>query len=345
MQKFILFLVASLFCYRLSAQQNPQYSQYMMNTYLINPAVVGIEDYTDIKVGYRNQWTNFEGAPTTYYLTAHFALDKPDRTSTGPTPYISKTIRRPITPSRQYSGKPRVPGHQGVGISLISDNMGPSSQISLLGSYAYHIPVTGHSKLAIGASGGVTQYTLDFSNLQVKVNPDPAIMGGGKITAIQPTINVGAWYYSMNYYIGVSANQLLFENYNLKPTGDNSSTYSWVGSVYPHYFLSAGYRFDATDYWTVMPSVLVKKVNLAPVTYDVNLKAMYDNRFWIGASYRNKDAFVGLVGFNISSLLNIGYSYDFTLSDINQRSRGSHEIVIGVMLNNRHKILCPQNLW
>jgi type IX secretion system PorP/SprF family membrane protein len=82
MQKFILFLVASLFCYRLSAQQNPQYSQYMMNTYLINPAVVGIEDYTDIKVGYRNQWTNFEGAPTTYYLTAHFALDKPDRTST-----------------------------------------------------------------------------------------------------------------------------------------------------------------------------------------------------------------------------------------------------------------------
>jgi type IX secretion system PorP/SprF family membrane protein len=95
--------------------------------------------------------------------------------------------------------------------------MGPSSQISLLGSYAYHIPVTGHSKLAIGASGGVTQYTLDFSNLQVKVNPDPAIMGGGKITAIQPTINVGAWYYSMNYYIGVSANQLLLKTITSNP--------------------------------------------------------------------------------------------------------------------------------
>ncbi|WP_044172147.1 PorP/SprF family type IX secretion system membrane protein [Flectobacillus major] len=345
MQKLLLIVSICLLVIKVSAQQNPQYSQYMMNTYLINPAVVGIEDYTDIKTGYRNQWTNFEGAPTTFYVTAHLALDKPDRTSTGITPNISKTIRRPLTPSRQFDGSPRVPGHQGIGISLISDKTGPSSQVSLLASYAYHIPITGHSKLSIGASGGMTQYTLDFSNLQVKDNPDPAILGGGKITAWQPTINIGMWYYSRQYYIGASANQLLFQNYNYKSNTDNTSGYSWVGSVFPHYFVSAGWRQELNEDWAVIPSVLLKKVNLAPITYDINLKAIYNDRFWFGASYRNKDAVVALLGCNISSLINIGYSYDFTMSDLRERSRGTHEIVIGVMLNNRHRIICPQHIW
>jgi type IX secretion system PorP/SprF family membrane protein len=345
MQKYILIIIFTSFSLIGFAQSKPQYSQYMMNSYLINPAISGIEDYIDIKTGYRNQWTDFPGAPVTYYVSANMPIGKPDRTSTGATPNISKTIRRPLSLSTEFRGAPRVPGHHGVGIAFVSDHIGANVQNSLTASYAYHIPVSGTMKVSLGASGGVTQYSLDFSKIQVKDNPDQAILGGGQLNAIQPYLNVGAWLYSRHFFLGVSANQLIFDNFNYASKDVAAGTYSWLGTTYPHYFLTAGYRYDVNEEWAIIPSTMIKRVSQAPISYDINLKAIHKDRFWFGGSYRHKDAVVGLLGVNISSFINLGYSYDFTLSDINERSKGSHEVVVGIMLNNRHRIVCPQNLW
>ncbi len=345
MQKHILIIFFTAFSLVGFAQSKPQYSQYMMNSYLINPAVSGIEDYTDIKTGYRNQWTDFPGAPVTYYVSANMPINKPDRTSTGATPNISKTIRRPLSLSTEFRGTPRVPGHHGVGIVFVSDRIGAAVQNSLTASYAYHIPVSGTMKLSLGASGGITQYSLDFSKFQVKDNPDQAILASGQLTSIQPSINVGAWLYSRHFFFGISANQLIFDNFNYATKDAAAGSYSWLGTTNPHYFLTAGYRYEMNEDWVIIPSTMVKRVSQVPISYDINLKAIHKDRFWFGGSYRHKDAVVGLLGVNISSFINLGYSYDFTLSDINQRSKGSHEVVVGIMLNNRHRIICPQNLW
>ena len=316
-----------------------------MNSYLINPAVSGIEDYIDIKTGYRNQWTDFPGAPVTYYVSANMPIGKPDRTSTGATPNISKTIRRPLSLSTEFRGASRVPGHHGVGIAFISDRIGAAVQNSITASYAYHIPVSGTMKVSIGASGGITQYGVDFSKIQVKDNPDQATVGISQLNAIQPNLNVGAWMYSRHFFLGISANQLIFDNFNYTSKDVTAGTYSWLGTNYTHYFLTAGYRHEINEEWAIIPSTMIKRVSQAPITYDINLKAIHKDRFWFGGSYRHKDAVVGLLGVNISSFINLGYSYDFTLSDISERSKGSHEVVIGIMLNNRHRIVCPQNLW
>lgn len=345
MKKYILvinFLSFSLIGF---AQSKPQYSQYMMNSYLINPAVSGIEDYIDVKTGYRNQWTDFPGAPATYYVSANMPIGKPDRTSTGATPNISKTIRRPLSLSTEFRGAPRVPGHHGVGIAFVSDRIGAAVQNSLTASYAYHIPISGTMKVSLGTSGGITQYSLDFSKIQVKDNPDQAIVGVSQLNAIQPYLNVGAWLYSRHFFLGISANQLIFDNFNYTSKDVTAGTYSWLGTTYPHYFLTMGYRHEINEEWAIIPSTMIKRVNQAPISYDINLKAIHKDRFWFGGSYRHKDAVVGLLGVNISSFINLGYSYDFTLSDINERSKGSHEVVVGIMLNNRHRIVCPQNLW
>ncbi|MEA5461220.1 type IX secretion system membrane protein PorP/SprF [Arcicella sp. LKC2W] len=345
MQKIVLIIFLTSFSLIGFAQSKPQYSQYMMNSYLINPAISGIEDYVDIKTGYRNQWTDFPGAPSTYYVSANIPIGKPDRTSTGATPNISKTIRRPLSLSTEFRGAARVPGHHGIGIAIVSDHIGANTQNSITASYAYHIPVSGNVKLSIGASGGITQYSVDFSKIQVRDNPDQAILDNGSLSAIQPYINLGAWLYSRHFFLGLSANQLIFDNFNYQNSNQTVSTYSWIGTAYPHYFLTAGYRAEINEDWAVIPSTLIKRVNQAPMSFDINLKAVHKDRFWFGGSYRHKDAVVGLLGVNISSFINLGYSYDYTLSDIRERSKGSHEVVLGIMLNNRHRIVCPQNLW
>lgn len=341
---FCLIVLVSLYS-TLHAQQVSQYSQYMLNPYLLNPAISGIEDYTDIKTGYRNQWVSVDGSPTTYYLTAHTAIGKADRTSSGATPYMSKSIRRSPELSRRYKGSPRVPAHHGIGFSILSDQVGAMSELNLSASYALHTPLSGRFKLALGAALGASQYKFDLTNLSVKVNPDPALATANKLVAWQPTFNVGTYIYSRNFYIGIAANRMLFDSFNYKDQGASTSNYSWTGKVFPHYFLTTGFRIDIGENWTISPSALVKKVNQAPLSIDGNMKAIYKDRFWFGGSYRHKDAVVGILGVNINSMLNIGYSYDFTTSDLAVSSRGSHEIVVGLMIGNRHKILCPQNLW
>lgn len=343
MPKIILVFLMITMSLMAFAQTQPQYSQYMMNSYLINPAVGGIEDYTDIKTGYRNQWTDFEGAPTTYYLSAHMPIGKTDRTSTGARPNFSKSIRRPMPLSNQFNTSAKVPIHHGIGFILVSDKTGANTQNSFNISYSLHVPITTKMKLAIGLSGGISQYTVDFSKVQVKDNPDQAIVAGSRLTALQPNLNAGAWLYSKQFFVGISANQFIFNSFNYKNT-DNPNQ-RWSGDAIRHYFLTAGFRQELSEDWTLIPSTLIKRVAQAPISFDVNLKTVFRERFWFGTSYRHKDAFVGLIGANISSLINLGYSYDYTLSGLKERSRGSHEIVIGIMLNNRQRVLCPQNLW
>ncbi|MFN8358105.1 MAG: type IX secretion system membrane protein PorP/SprF [Spirosomataceae bacterium] len=339
MPKRLLTLCCFLLCSGVWAQQKPHYSQYMMNGYLLNPALSGIEDYMDVKTGYRNQWSGFGGEPTTFYLSAHGALNKPDRTSVGALPVRGNNGRR--IPKAKYNPYQVVPGHHGVGMMLVSDKTGPTSRTSFALSYAYHLPLRNGMKLSLGASGGLTQHTLDFDKITL-ANPVDPVTQQGKVNTTQPDVNIGAWLYTRQWYVGASANQILAKKLDF--TG-NQGSYQWLGQLYTHYFVTAGYRAELSEDWAFSPSVMVKYVRPTPLSFDINAKLFFRDRFWFGGSYRHKDAVVGLVGFNVNYLINIGYSYDYVLSSINTVAKGSHEVVIGIMLNNKQRILCPVHMW
>jgi type IX secretion system PorP/SprF family membrane protein len=110
-------------------------------------------------------------------------------------------------------------------------------------------------------------------------------------------------------------------------------------------FATAGYKFIVGDNIGVIPSIMVKKIDPIPLSIDMNLKMAFRDRFWLGGSYRKDDSFSALAGFNVSSLFSLSYSYDFTTSDLRTVSNGSHEIVLGLLLNNRYKVTCPQHNW
>ncbi len=330
MKKLLLSFLSLMACYAAQAQQRPQYTQYVFNNYLLNPAVTGIENYVDFKAGYRSQWTGLDGAPVTSYLTLNAPLGDAfvngDATSMPAAGGINPYSR--LYTQNYQAAEP----HHGIGLMVVSDKAGPISTTNIDASYAYHLGLTDKLNLAVGVAAGVERVSLNTALITLENPLDPAI-ASGNLSQWKPDLSVGIWAYSSNYYIGASVQQVLKQTLNF----GTSSAYNQNTTV-PHAFFTAGYKIFLTDEITLMPSVLVKEIKPVPASYDINLKASFGDRIWVGGSYRHDDSFAALAGINISSVINVGYSYDFTTSNLRTVSNGTHEIVIGVLLNNRYHV-------
>jgi len=189
----------------------------------------------------------------------------------------------------------------------------------------------------MGVSAGVSHISLNTSLITLENPLDPAISNGNN-SQWKPDLSVGVWLYSSNYYVGASVQQLLPQNLYFS----TNSTYNQSQTV-PHYFLTAGLKLPISDDVSLLPSFLVKVIQPVPTTFDINMKIAFQDIFWLGGSYRKDDSFGALAGFNINSSINVGYSYDITTSDLRTVSNGTHEIVIGILLNNQNKVRSPQH--
>ncbi len=338
MKKLLHILGVSLLMLQLAeAQQKPQYTQYVFDNMLLNPAVTGIENYIDLKAGYRSQWTGLQGAPVTSYLTlsAPFGSDfvRGDAASVSPgneeNPY-----------SRLYSQNYQAAEpHHGIGFMVVSDQAGPINTTNMDVTYAYHLGISGTFNLSAGVAAGLNHISLNTSQIVLE-NPSDPILNNGNFSQWKPDLSIGVWGYSSDYYIGISAQQLLSQNLYLSTTNTSNQP-----KTVPQYFVTGGVKLFLSDDMTLMPSALIKFINPEPVSFDVNMKLAFRDRFWIGAAYRNQDSVAGLLGLNISSLINISYSYDYTTSALRTVSSGTHEIVIGLMLNNKDRVVAPRNSW
>lgn len=317
------------------AQQKPQYTQYVFNNLLLNPAVTGIENYTDVKAGYRSQWTGLQGAPVTSYLTVDAPIG--DNFIQGDaTAFPAAGGEDPASRSYTQNYMASEP-HHGIGFMIVSDQAGPINQTNIDLTYAYHLGLTDRINLAVGVQGGVNHVILNTSQITLENPFDPAIANGNN-SQWKPDLGAGFWLYSSNYYFGASVQQLLPENlyFSTNNAYDQSKTV-------PQYFVTAGVKLFLTDDISILPSFLIKEINPLPLTYDINAKISFRDKFWIGGSYRHDDSFGVLAGLNISSFINIGYSYDITTSALNTVSNGTHEIVIILLLNNRYKVSSSQH--
>ena len=319
------------------AQQKPQYTQYTLNNYLLNPAIAGIEDYADVKLGTRHQWSGLEGAPVSYYATFHAPIMKD----------VNPAMkRRPgVVPKEATTKKPstyrQIRPHHGIGAMAMTTQTGPLKRSSLNVSYAYHQPLTRTLRLSAGVSPGMFQYSLDQSEVRV-INPnDPAILDG-RVNETKFDLNMGFWLYSYNFYLGVAGTQLVPSKREHLTTGvaeDNS------GRLQQHYFVTGGYRLDVSPGMAVIPSVMVKMAQPSPVSVDATVKAIYGDRVWAAVSYRHNESVAAMAGVNISYLLDLSYSYDASTSPLGPANAGSHEVVLGFKLRNTSRVLCPQWAW
>ena len=319
MSKLLLtILILSTLVLQANGQQRPQYSQYMLNNFLLNPAITGIEDYTDIRVSNRRQWVGLDGAPVTYYLTAHAPINKGA---------ASNKFHKELA-------------HHGVGVSLHTDKTGPLRRTGLTGSYAYHMAITRSINISAGAAVGVIRNSINTSELKL-TNPSDPLLGGGSIINNVLDLNLGLWLYSKSFSVGVAGAQLLEDAGSFQPEGSTTPSLD----LQRHYFATASYKFSPTPLLDVVPSVMVKLADPSPASIDANIRVLYNKQFWVGAGYRHDDALVAMAGVYVNPLLDISYSYDATLSNLNKVSAGTHEVVVGFKLMNTRRIICPQWVW
>lgn len=320
------------------AQQKPQYTQYTLNNYLLNPAIAGIEDYADVKLGSRHQWSGLEGAPVSYYATFHAPIMK------DVTPATSSQ-RYGVVPKEASTKKPtsyrRVRAHHGLGAIAMSTATGPLKRSSFNVNYAYHQPISRTLRLSAGVAPGLIQYNLDPSAVRVINKNDPAI-NDGRVNETKFDLNMGLWLYSYNFYLGLAGNQLVpgkREHLTSGTATDNS------GRLQKHYFLTGGIRLDVSPDLALIPSVMVKMAQPSPLSVDATMKVMYGNRVWAAASYRHQESVAAMAGININYLLDLSYSYDMGVSALGPVNAGSHEVVLGFKLRNTSRVLCPQWAW
>ncbi len=331
-KKFVISGLCILVLGCASAQQQPYYTQYMMNNFILNPALAGIENYWDCKVSYRNQWVGINGAPTTLYLTINTPLGK-----TGydyETPTTVPDLQAKNLGAKQFLMEYTAPpAHSGVGFTILNDKTGPLSRIAAYGSYAYHVPVGLRTSLSFGVSLGVQEVTVDQGAVDFgQANPvDPAVAGSGYLNKLEPDVNAGLWLSNKSFFVGLSAQQIIPVPINSTNGASSGGVELLTGKLIPHSFLTAGYKILISEDVSLLPSIMIRYVQPLPLGFDVNAKILYQDLLWLGFSYRYQEGFAGMLGVNISSTINIGYSYDYTTTQLNTVSSGTHEIVIGFL--------------
>jgi type IX secretion system PorP/SprF family membrane protein len=340
MRQLLLMLCAGCMYTGLFAQQQPHYTQYIINNYIINPAITGIENYTDVKISHRHQWVGLQDAPVTTYLTLHMPLGKKDDRTT---PTSFKTPGENPRGRNFWQDYEAAKPHSGIGMKIINDRTGPINRFAGYVSYAYHIGISAQTSIAAGFEAGVRNISLDRSKLDFgAANPiDPAVYNSKEINQLKPDFGAGIWVYSADYFIGLSAQQIIPQ----KIYFSDNTVKQEAGKLVPHLFATAGYRFFIDEDITMLPSIMFKYVQPAPVQFDINTKFQYRDVMWIGAGYRYKDGVAAMFGVNVSNTFNLSYAYDYTTSNLNTVSKGTHEIILGFLIGNKYGDWCPRNVW
>ncbi|MEQ1676831.1 MAG: PorP/SprF family type IX secretion system membrane protein, partial [Chitinophagaceae bacterium] len=158
MKRSLLFLVCAVSMLQGKTQQRPHYTQYILNPYILNPALTGVENYTDLKVSTRDQWVGLNGAPKTSYLTIHAPIGKNDyRTSATSYQVPGENPRGRYYWENYTAAEP----HHGIGMTLVNDRTGSFNRFTANLSYAYHLGLTPTTNLSAGFAAGITNVSID----------------------------------------------------------------------------------------------------------------------------------------------------------------------------------------
>ncbi|HTB31346.1 MAG TPA: type IX secretion system membrane protein PorP/SprF [Bacteroidia bacterium] len=281
------------------AQQDAQFSQNMFGKLDYNPGYAGMDKAYCASLIARDQWVNFPGNPETFLFNGDA--------------YI-----------------PQIGG--GAGISIYDDQLGFQKTLEVKLSYSYHI-VVGSGVLGVGPTLGFLQTSLNGAWIAPDGSPngqdDPLIPGGGS-SATTYDLGLGAYYATpQGLYVGISSTHLSAPNV----AGSGSDTKNYVFDVARHYYVMAGYTYNASPTWDIKPDLYLES-DASSTQFQIDCLAEYNKLIWFGLGYRLQDAGIAFLGLNyafkdkMDSNLKIGYSYDFTTSEIKSYSSGSHELML-----------------
>ncbi|MNX47841.1 hypothetical protein D3C86_784060 [compost metagenome] len=274
----------------------------MYNTMTINPGYTGTRAIPSIFGLYRTQWVGLDGAPK----TANFSIESP------------------ITENGQ-----------GLGLSVISDQIGFTKETTVTASYAYPIQLSAdlHLSLGVSASGNFAQ--IDYTKATIKDVNDPYLTG--ILTKNSPNFGAGAYFHSSKWYAGLSVPMILETKFydDVKVS---------VASQKMHFYAMGGYVFDLNNNLKFKPAAMLKMVSGAPLAVDLSANFLFNEKLTLGAAYRWDAAVSAMAGFQVTPGMNIGYAYDYDTQKIGNYNSGSHEIFLRFDLfsSTKYRLVTPR---
>jgi len=209
-------------------------------------------------------------------------------------------------------------GKLAMGGNFIHDVAGPATQNSAFLDIAYRIKTWKDTRLSFGLSGGVNFFQADLASLRtVDSDPQNANIKGKAL----PNFGFGLFWHSPRYYLGISAPKLL-EN----TIGTDGLVVT--NQEFRHYYLMGGYVFDLSRDVKFKPSFMLRAVDGAPLSLDVDASFLLHERIWLGVMYRVGNAFGVLAQYQVNEQLRIGYAFDMTTTKVGAYSAGTHEIML-----------------
>jgi type IX secretion system PorP/SprF family membrane protein len=291
-QKHLIIFSLFLLAQRLSAQQFPLFTNYIINGYAYNPAIIGENKHVDLRATHRAQWIGVQGRPQTSLM--------------GINARVSKQI--PLN----------------VGAFFYSDVAGRLRKTGGNIMLAYSQKLGEKTNLNFGVSGGY--YKVDVLNdVFTRDQPDLTILGAQKGMWI-PDLSAGVFLRQQDgIFVGFAIPQL----YRQKLLFDPNLRLSNPTELIRHYYGTVGYTFKINDKMSIEPSGMIKVSPKVTPQYDVAIRAIFNKQFWIGGSFRTEDAVTAMAGVEMSKWY-MAYSYDITTSLLRSPSSGSHEITLGL---------------
>jgi type IX secretion system PorP/SprF family membrane protein len=295
------------------AQQDAQYTQYMYNTISVNPAYAGSREVMSIMGLHRSQWVGLDGAPRTQTLTINTPIGSKDRI--------------------------------GLGLSIVNDEIGPTDETYFDIDFSYTIPTSEEGKLSFGVKAGGHLLNIDFQKLS-RFNNNDGLFETNIDNKFSPNVGVGLYYHTNKFYLGLSAPNLLeTDHFDESTTSSSSTSVSFLAEERINYYLISGYVFDLSSDVKFKPAVLGKLVFGAPLQVDISANFLLYDRLTLGAAYRWSAALSGMVGFQISDALMIGFAYDRETTELGQTqfNDGSYEVMLRFELFKKYnRMLTPR---
>lgn len=291
MMKKLVFILFALVNLNVFGQQDLMVSQYTFNHVFLNPAATGVNGFYNASLMYRKQWLQFEGAPVSQFLSVDG-------------PVISDKM--------------------GLGLLIQREEIGVNQQTDFFANYSYIIDMD-KIKMSFGLRAGMTMFGANYTDHIAWDTGDEILQAN--TTSYQPNFGFGAYLKHEKYFASFAIPHLL----SYDPTSSLTLDFENSNQAVRHYYVMGGYDIALSDAIIMQPSVLVKYAERAPAQLDVNLLFEYKQVFSVGGGFRTGDSFIALTKFQISNKFQLGYSYDVTITDIRDYSKGSHEIMLNYM--------------
>ena len=269
--KNTIFGVILLGCSALFSQQEGVVTNYMYHMNAFNPAYVGVDGETVITSTFRQQWTGIADAPSAQVVSFGTTLGN----------------------------------NLGVGVSFLNRQTFVEKQTFTAIDFSYRLKISEKANLYMGLKAGGNFYSVNTEGLMTyNQMADPNI---SSISNFNPNIGIGALLKVDKWHFSLAAPRLLSTD-----RADNEDGLVTLAKARPHMYAVVGYDFllKQLNNISLKPSALLRYVNGAPVSLDINTMLSFDNDFEIGATYRTDSAFAGLINFSIKKRLLLGYAYE-----------------------------------